>query len=68
MFTKNKEDLPLVLEAKDIQSILSIGRRQTYELLEKPPFHVERIGKRGIIKVSRETFFNWLEGGTKQGL
>lgn len=67
MFKTNKEDLPLVLDAEAIQGILSLGRRQTYELLKNPPFHVERLGKRGIIKVSRDAFFNWLEGKTKQG-
>ncbi|MBO9607945.1 MAG: helix-turn-helix domain-containing protein [Paenibacillaceae bacterium] len=57
-----KENLPLVLQADDIRVILGIGRRQTYELLQDPPFPVARIGKRGIIRVSREVFFDWIEG------
>ncbi|WP_025850772.1 helix-turn-helix domain-containing protein [Paenibacillus ehimensis] len=59
-----REDLPEVLEPKQIQSILNIGRRQTYELLNDPPFHVVRIGR--LIKVPKEVFFNWLDGA-KQG-
>ncbi|WP_010498591.1 helix-turn-helix domain-containing protein [Paenibacillus elgii] len=59
-----REDLPEVLEPKQIQSILNIGRRQTYELLNDPPFHVVRIGR--LIKVPKEVFFKWLDGA-KQG-
>ncbi|PYI54503.1 DNA-binding protein [Paenibacillus flagellatus] len=57
-----RECYPLVLGPEEIQEILCIGRRQTYELLKNPPFHVVRIGKRRLIKVSRDSFFNWLEG------
>lgn len=56
-----KEDLPMVLDPKHIQQIMGMGRRQTYEFLNDPPFHVQRIGKRGLIKVSREVFFGWLD-------
>lgn len=59
---KSKEDYPLVLEPKHIQEILGVGRRNTYELLNDPPFHVNRVGKRGLIKVPRDVFFKWLEG------
>lgn len=45
-----KEELPIILDSKDIQEILNIGRRQTNELLNNPPFHVERVGKRGLSK------------------
>lgn len=49
------------LDVTDIQSILGIGRRQAYELVNSGQFHVVRIGKR--IKISREVFFKWLNGG-----
>lgn len=55
-----KEQLPEVLEPKHIQQILNIGRRQTYELLENPPFHVVRVGR--LYKISKRAFFNWLDG------
>ncbi|GIP25534.1 hypothetical protein J23TS9_06640 [Paenibacillus sp. J23TS9] len=57
-----KEELPFVLNPQDIQKILAIGRRQTYELLKDPPFTVQRLGGRGVIKISRDDFFRWLDG------
>ncbi|WP_081754875.1 helix-turn-helix domain-containing protein [Paenibacillus durus] len=50
------------MESTDVQEILGIGRRQTYELLKDPPFPVQRLGGRKVIKVSRDAFFRWLEG------
>lgn len=52
---------PTALDVSDIQAILGIGRRQAYELVNSGQFHIVRIGKR--IKVSRDVFFNWLNGG-----
>lgn len=52
---------PVALDVADIQTILGIGRRQAYELVSSGQFHVVRIGKR--IKVSRDIFFKWLNGG-----
>ncbi|QSF47857.1 DNA-binding protein [Paenibacillus tianjinensis] len=54
------DDYPSVLHAEDIQIILRMGRRKTYEFLSDPPFHVNRVGK--LIKVSKGVFINWLEG------
>ncbi|WP_433946228.1 helix-turn-helix domain-containing protein [Paenibacillus sp. SN-8-1] len=56
----NKDDYPSVLQAKDIQSILGIGERQTYELLGSGQFHTVRIGR--MIRVSKDVFIKWLEG------
>jgi hypothetical protein len=55
-------DYPEVLNPKDIQEVLGIGRRQTYELLNQipPPFHIIRVGR--SIKVSKVAFENWLIG------
>lgn len=55
-----KEEYPSVLDAKHIQSILGIGERQTYELLNSGQFHTVRIGR--MIKVSKDVFLKWLEG------
>jgi Helix-turn-helix domain len=49
-----------VLNPKDVMEILDIGRRQTYELLENPPFHTVRIGR--LIKIPKKPFFEWLNG------
>lgn len=48
------------LDVFDIQTILGIGRRQAYELVNSGQFHVVRIGKR--IKISKDVFFEWLNG------
>lgn len=48
-----------VLNPKDVMEILDIGRRQTYELLENPPFHTVRVG-RLIKKIQRSHFLNGL--------
>ncbi|MFD1389135.1 DNA-binding protein [Oceanobacillus oncorhynchi subsp. oncorhynchi] len=53
-----------VLNPKDIMEILDIGRRQTYELLENPPFRVVRVGR--LIKISKKSFYNWLDGEQEQ--
>jgi hypothetical protein len=61
----NVEDLPKILTPREVQFLLGIGRRQVYELLINPPFHVVRVGKRKIIKISRESFLGWLNGTNK---
>jgi len=54
---------PETLDVTDIQQILGIGRRQSYELVNSGQFHIVRIGRR--IKVSRDVFFQWLNGGVE---
>jgi hypothetical protein len=56
----NPKEFPDVLDVRDIQQILKIGRRQAYELVNSGQFHVVKIGKR--IKVSKKVFLQWLEG------
>ncbi|KWW17931.1 DNA-binding protein [Peribacillus simplex] len=60
MAALDRDSLPEALEPKHVQEILGIGRSQTYELFNKPPFHVVKIGR--IYKVSKITFFKWLDG------
>jgi excisionase family DNA binding protein len=57
---KTKEDYPMVLTVSHIQEILHIGRRQTYELMNKEGFPSLRIGKKSI-RIPRDQFFEWLE-------
>lgn len=59
---KSREEYPLILKPTDVQEILGIGRRGTYELLNNPPFHVNRIGKNGRFIIARDVLFNWVEG------
>ncbi|WP_042126770.1 helix-turn-helix domain-containing protein [Paenibacillus sp. FSL R5-0345] len=55
---KTPSDYPSVLTAKEIQQILGIGERQTYELLNSAQIHIVRVGK--MIKVSKDIFLKWL--------
>ncbi|MCA0986578.1 helix-turn-helix domain-containing protein [Guptibacillus algicola] len=61
---KNLDNYPDVLDVSDIQEILEIGRRQAYNLANSKQFHIVRIGSR--IKVSKNIFLNWLNGGHDQ--
>ncbi|WP_019242196.1 MULTISPECIES: helix-turn-helix domain-containing protein [Bacillus] len=49
-----------VLDVKDIQEYLGIGRSKAYDLVNSGEFPVVRIGK--LIKVSRPVFESWLNG------
>lgn len=54
----SKEELPLVLNAKDIQSILGISKGKTYELMNSKDFPTIYLNRRMV--VSKESFFEWL--------
>lgn len=60
MNVSTREDLPEALTPEHIQKLLGIGRRQTYELLSDPPFHVVKVGR--LYKISKKAFFNWFDG------
>ncbi|RNB69985.1 DNA-binding protein [Brevibacillus invocatus] len=49
-----------VLTPKDIQNILGIGRRQTYELMNSGELPVVRVGR--LMRISKSTFIHWLKG------
>jgi predicted DNA-binding transcriptional regulator AlpA len=55
---KNLEELPAVLDVKDVKEVLGIGRRQAYELVNSDEFHTVKVGR--TIKVSKSVFLNWL--------
>ncbi|MFD1135624.1 helix-turn-helix domain-containing protein [Paenibacillus urinalis] len=61
---KKIKEYPSVLSVADIQSILGIGRRQAYELVNSGCFHVARAGRR--IMVSKTVFLTWLKGSANQ--
>lgn len=52
------EQLPLVLQAKDIQAILGISKGKTYELMNSRDFPTVFLNKRMV--VPRDAFFKWL--------
>ncbi|MEH6947573.1 helix-turn-helix domain-containing protein [Bacillus sp. JJ634] len=57
---KNLKNYPEILDVKQIQEILNIGRTQAYQLIASNEFHTVRIGKR--IKISKAVFIRWLDG------
>ncbi len=56
----NYEQLPLILDVPDVQSILGISRAKAYELCHMQGFPAIWVSNRRI-KISRKAFFEWLE-------
>ncbi len=55
----NYTELPLMLNAKQLQSVLGISRSATYCLLNDPRFPKIRIGARYVIP--RNEFLQWVD-------
>ena len=55
------EDLPLVLDMKEIQKILGISRTTAYKLVHTDGFPAFRSGSN--IKVSKQALFEWMAKG-----
>lgn len=58
-FTGDFNELPLILNADDIASVMQISRAYAYEVLHSKSLPVIVLGKRRL--VSRDKFFKWLE-------
>ena len=56
---KNYDELPLVLNAKEVAKVLGLSLAGTYELMREMDFPAKRIGKRII--VPRDEFLEWLK-------
>ena len=54
----SEEQLPLILQAKDIQALLGISKGKTYELMNSRDFPTVFLNKRMV--VPRNAFFDWL--------
>lgn len=55
----NYEDLPLMLNAEDIQAVMNISRAGAYQLMHREDFPTITIGKRMV--VPRDKFLQWIE-------
>lgn len=53
------DELPLTLNAEDIQAVMNISRAGAYTLMHREDFPTIRIGKRMV--VPREKFLEWRE-------
>lgn len=49
-----------VYDVSDLQQILNIGRKQSYQLVNSNRFHTIKVGSR--IKIPKSTFHAWLNG------
>ena len=56
----NWDEVPLVLNAKDVKNILGFSRGKTYELMNSAAFPTLSEGKR--LFVTKEAFRGWLDG------
>jgi hypothetical protein len=54
----NIEELPIILNAKNISEIMGVSLKTAYELMNDKNFPLIRVGK--IKRVEREKFFVWL--------
>ena len=59
----NYDDLPLMLSALDVASVLGISRAGAYELVRSDGFPSLRIGSR--IVVPKEKFIEWINANTR---
>ena len=53
------DQLPLMLNAEDIQAVMNISRAMAYQLMHRADFPTIVIGKRMV--VPRDKFLEWLE-------
>jgi hypothetical protein len=56
----SRKELPEVMSPKHVQDYIGIGKKQTYEMMENPPFHTVRVGR--LHKISKVSFLRWLDG------
>ena len=58
------DQLPLMLNAEDVQAVMNISRAGAYQLMHREDFPVILIGKRMV--VPRDKFLEWVEKNVKQ--
>lgn len=60
------DQLPLMLNAEDIQAVMNISRAMAYQLMHREDFPTIVIGKR--MMVPRDKFLEWVELNTGSGM
>ena len=60
------DQLPLMLNAEDIQAVMNISRAMAYLLMHREDFPTIVIGKRMV--VPRDKFLEWVELNTGSGM
>ena len=59
------DQLPLMLNAEDVQAVMNISRAGAYQLMHRADFPTIAIGKRMV--VPRDKFLEWVEKNTRCG-
>jgi len=62
---KSFEDLPVVLQRKDIEKVLGLSPVTVLKLMREPDFPVIRAGAKRLI-VPRDKFLEWMERKSKE--
>lgn len=60
------DQLPLMLNAEDVQAVMNISRAGAYQLMHRADFPTIVIGKRMV--VPRDKFLEWVEENTRGGI
>lgn len=55
---KSFDELPIVLNVEDVESVLGIARSSSYNLFRSEEFPSFRVGKRFLVK--RDDFLDWM--------
>ena len=58
------DQLPLMLNAEDVQAVMNISRAGAYQLMHREGFPTIYIGKRMV--VPRDKFLAWLESNAEK--
>ena len=59
------DQLPLMLNAEDVQHVMNISRAGAYQLMHREDFPTILVGKRMV--VPRDKFLEWVEKNTGPG-
>ena len=54
-----REELPEVMEVKDIQQFLKISRNTAYDLIKRKEFPTLKIGR--LLRIRRNSFLEWFD-------
>ena len=57
-----REELPEVMEAKDIQQFLKISRNTAYDLIKRKEFPTLKIGR--LLRIRKESFLEWFDNAS----
>ena len=57
-----REELPEVMEGKDIQHFLKISRNTAYDLIKRKEFPTLKIGR--LLRIRKESFLEWFDNAS----